>query len=137
MEHKNFPSAIEALHEGIAKVKTKSVLCRRLGECYLWVGDLEKAIYWLCTGIMAGDQTDYHAYLYLGYIFDVFGMKKASEWAIRRARGISYQMTYIVIEYRKEDMERIKEQARQHRTDRAGQMLEAFYRHAKKALGHL
>jgi tetratricopeptide (TPR) repeat protein len=79
MERKNYRSAIDVLHEGIRQARTKSVLCRRLGECYLWVGDVEKAVYWLCTAIMAGDQTDFHAYLYLGYIYDAYGMKEAAD----------------------------------------------------------
>jgi TPR repeat protein len=137
MEHKNYMPAIEILQEGIAKSRTKSVLCRRLGECYFRAGDLEKAIYWFCTAIMAGDQTDFHVYLYLGYIYDACGMKEASYWARRRARGISYQMTYMALEYLKQDMDRIKEVALQHKTERAQRMLAAFYPFAKKKLGHL
>jgi hypothetical protein len=137
MERKNYRPAIDVLHEGIREARTKSVLCRRLGECYLWAGDVEKAVYWLCTAIMAGDQTDFHAYLYLGYIYDAYGMKEASCWARRRARGISYQLTYMALEYLKQDMDRIKEKALQHKTDRAQQMLAAFYPFAKKKLGRL
>jgi hypothetical protein len=137
MEHKNYRPAIDALHEGVAKARTKSILCRRLGECYLWAGDVEKAVYWLGTAIMAGDQTDFHAYLYLGYIYDAYGMKEASYWARRRARGISYQLTYMALEYLKQDMDRIKEVALQHRTEHAQRMLAALYPFAKKKLGHL
>src|SRR5512138_3869716 len=35
MERRNYQPAIEILKDGIAKARTKSVLCRRLGECYL------------------------------------------------------------------------------------------------------
>jgi tetratricopeptide (TPR) repeat protein len=137
MDHKNYQTAIEVLHEGIRQARTKSVLCRRLGECYFRIGDIEKAIYWLCTAIMAGDQTDFHAYLYLGYIYAAYGMKNASYWAIRRARGISYQMTYMALEYIERDSDQIKEIAVRHRTERAQRMLSAFYPFAKKKLGHL
>jgi TPR repeat protein len=137
MDRKNYLPAIEVLREGIAKARTKGVLCRRLGECYFWAGDVEKAIYWFCTAIMAGDQTDYHVYLFLGYIFAAYGMKNASYWAIRRARGISYQLTYMALEYIEPTSERIKEIALQHRTERAQRMLAAFYPFAKKKLGHL
>ncbi len=137
MDHKNYPSAIGVLRDGIEKSRTKSVLCRRLGECYLWAGDTEKAIYWFCTAIMAGDQTDYHAYLFLGYIYAAYGMKNASYWAIRRARGISFQLTYIALEYIKQDSDRIKEVALQRRSERTERMLASFYPFAKKALGHL
>lgn len=137
MDHKNYRSAIDVLQEGIAKARTKSVLCRRLGECYLWSGDVEKAVRWFCTAIMAGDQTDYHAYLFLGYMFAAYGMKNASYWAIRRARGISYQLTYMALEYIKPTSDRIKEITVQHRTEKAERMLAAFYPFAKKKLGYL
>jgi len=137
MKYKNYPAAIEVLQEGIREARTKSVLCRRLGECYFATGDMEKAACWFCTAVMAGDQTDFHVYLYLGYIYDAYGMKEASYWARRRARGISYQLTYLALEYLKQDMDRIKEKALQHRTDRVERMLAAFYPFAKKKLGHL
>jgi hypothetical protein len=137
LERKNHPAALDVLHEGIDRARTKSILCRRLGECYFRTRDMEKAAYWLCTAVMAGDQTDYHTYLYLGYMYDAYGMKEASYWARRRARGISYQMTYMALEYLKQDIDRIKEVALQHRTDRAQRMLAAFYPFAKKKLGHL
>jgi hypothetical protein len=137
MNHKNYQSAIDVLHEGIEKSRTKSILCRRLGECYFWAGNLEKAVYWFCTAIMAGDQTDYHVYLFLGYMYAAYGMKNASYWAIRRARGISYQLTYMALEYLKKDSDRIKEIAMQNETDRVHRMLAAFYPFAKKKLGYL
>jgi hypothetical protein len=137
MDRKNHQAALDVLHEGIERARTKSILCRRLGECYFWLEDMEKAVYWLCTAVMAGDQTDFHWYLFLGYMYEAYGMKNASYWARRRARGISYQMTYMALEYRKQDIERIEEVALQHRTGRAEQMLAAFYPFAKKKLGHL
>jgi tetratricopeptide (TPR) repeat protein len=137
MKYKNYAAVIETLQEGIRQARTKSVLCRRLGECYFSAGDMEKAVYWFCTAVMAGDQTDFHVYLYLGYIYEAYGMKNASYWARRRARGISYQMTYMALEYVQQDMERIIEVARQHRTERVQRMLAALYPFAKKKLGHL
>ncbi|OPY25686.1 MAG: hypothetical protein A4E28_03013 [Methanocella sp. PtaU1.Bin125] len=137
MDKKNYPQAIDVLKEGIAKCLKKSPLCRRLAECYFWSGDVEKAIYWFCTAVMAGDQTDYNVYLYLGYIFQAYGLKKASYWARRRGRGISYQMTYVAMEYLKRDIERITEMVDRHRNERSRRMLEAFYPFAKKKLGYL
>lgn len=137
MYKKNYPAAIDTLNEGIAKSRIKSPLCRRLAECYFWSGDLRKAIYWLCTGIMAGDQTDYNAYLYLGYICEAHGLKKASEWARRRGRGISYQLTYTAIEYRKSDIDRITTVVDRYKNEQTRRMLEAFYPFAKKKLGYL
>jgi TPR repeat protein len=137
MSHKNYQPAIDVLREGIRQARTKSVLCRRLGECYFRARDMEKAVYWFCTAVMAGDQTDYHVYLYLGYMYDAYGMNEAPYWARRRARGISYQLTYMALEYLKGDMDRIKEVALQYRTERAERMLAAFYPFAKKKLGHL
>lgn len=137
MEHRNYQVAADVLREGIEKARTKSILCRRLGECYFRLRDMEQAAFWFCTAVMAGDQTDYHVYLYLGYMYDAYGMKEASYWARRRARGISYQMTYMALEYLKRDMDRIKEVALQHQTDRVRRRLAAFYPFAKKKLGHL
>jgi hypothetical protein len=137
MSHKNYQPAIDVLREGIEKARTKSVLCRRLGECYFGLKDMEKAAFWFCTAVMAGDQTDFHVYLYLGYMYDAYGMKEASYWARRRARGISYQLTYMALEYLKQDMDRIKEVALQGQTERVKRMLAAFYPFAKKKLGHL
>jgi hypothetical protein len=137
MDHKNYQPAIDVLHEGIEKARTKSILCRRLGECYFWARDMEKAAYWFCTAIMAGDQTDYHAYLFLGYMYQAYGMKEASYWARRRGRGISYQMTYLAVEYIKSQIDRIRELAEKGRTEHVTKMLAAFYPFAKKKLGYL
>jgi tetratricopeptide (TPR) repeat protein len=137
MGMKNYQQAIEVLKDGIAKSLIKSPLCRRLAECYFWSGDVERAIYWFCTAIMAGDQTDYNVYLYLGYIFEAYGLKKASYWARRRGRGISYQMTYVAMEYMKRDIDRITEMVNRHKNEHSRRMLEAFYPFAKKTLGHL
>ncbi len=137
MDRKNYQQAIEVLKDGIAKSLVKSPLCRRLAECYFWSGDVERAIYWFCTAIMAGDQTDYNVYLYLGYIFEAYGLKKASYWARRRGRGISYQMTYVAIEYMKRDIDRITDMVNRHKNEHSRRMLEAFYPFAKKTLGYL
>jgi TPR repeat protein len=137
MERKNYQVAVDVLREGIRQARTKSILCRRLGECYFGLKDMEQAAFWFCTAVMAGDQTDFHVYLYLGYMYDAYGMKEASYWARRRARGISYQLTYMALEYLKRDMDRIKEVALEHKTDRVKRMLAAFYPFAKKKLGHL
>lgn len=137
MDKKNYPAAVAVLQEGIRQCRVKSVLCRRLGECYLNLGNLEKAIYWFCTAVMAGEKNDYNSDLYLGYIAEAFSLKKASYWFRRRARGISYLTTYIAIEYTKESIDRIEAIVRQHRSEHALQMLEAFYLHAKKSLGNL
>ena len=137
MEHRNYPMAVDVLREGIRQARTKSILCRRLGECYFGLKDMEQAAFWFCTAVMAGDQTDFHVYLYLGYMYDAYGMKEASYWARRRARGISYQLTYMALEYLKRDMDRIEEVALEHQTDRVRRMLAAFYPFAKKKLGHL
>lgn len=137
MDRKNYPVAVGVLQEGIRQCRVKSVLCRRLGECYMNLGDLEKAIYWFCTAVMAGERNDYHSELYLGYLCDAFGMKKASQWLRRRARGISYMNTYIAVEYTTDSIDKIMAIARERRTERAVKMLDAFYRHARKTLGYL
>jgi TPR repeat protein len=137
MDKKSYGQAIDTLKDGIAKSLIKSPLCRRLAECYFWAGDLQKAIYWFCTAIMAGDNTDYNVYLYLGYICEAHGLKKASYWARRRGRGISYQMTYMAIEYLKRDIDRITDVVNRHKSERTQRMLETFYPFAKKTLGNL
>ena len=137
MDKKNYGAAVEVLREGIAKCKIKGVLCRLLGQCYFGLGDLEKSIYWFCTAIMAGEDKDYHSHLYLGYMYEALGMKEASWWIRRRARGISYVTIGIAMEYDPRSIDVIEQFAREHRTERAVQMLETFYRYAEKKLGYL
>lgn len=137
MDRKNYDAAKEILKEGIDKCLVKSVLCRRLGECCFWSGDVEQAVYWFCTSIMAGDQVDHNAYLFLGYMYDAYGMKKASWWARRRARGISYSMISVAVEYTKPLMERIKSITKEKQSDKIRKMLATFYTHAKPVLGNL
>jgi hypothetical protein len=43
----------------------------------------------------------------------------------------------MALEYLKQDMDRIKEMALQHKTEHVQRMLAAFYPFAKKKLGHL
>ena len=99
MDMNNPDMAKSILKEGIERCRIKSVLCRKLAEIYFETNRLEDALYWFFTAIMAGGRdTDFHSFLYLGYIFDEYGMKEASWWARRRARGISYNYFYVAAE---------------------------------------
>lgn len=137
MKKRNYELAKDVLRAGIEKCRGKSALCRRLAECYFCTGDLEQSIYWFCTAIMAGDQTDFNPYLFIGYMCDAYGLKKQAYWARRRARGISYAMSYAVLEYVHSDRDKIMAFATDKKTEKAVKMLEAFYLHASKALGDL
>ena len=137
MKMRNYAEAKSVLREGITKCRSKSQLCRRLAECYFCTEDLEESIYWFCTAIMAGDQTDFNPYLFIGYMCDAYGMKDAAWWARRRARGISYTMSFAVLEYVHSDRERIMELALKKKSDKAAKMLETFYLYASKKLGNL
>ncbi|HMK48069.1 MAG TPA: hypothetical protein VK436_15720 [Methanocella sp.] len=137
MKRRNYPAAMTILSEGIEKCKVKSVLCRELAECHFCMEDLEKSIYWFCTSIMAGDQTDFNPYLFIGYMGDAWGMNDAAWWARRRARGISYTMSGAATEYIGSDRDRIMALASKKKTDQAVKMLETFYLHASRKLGNL
>lgn len=134
----NFDEAKRVLLEGVRQSKMKSVLCRRLGEMYLEKGKVEDALYWLITAIMAGrTDTDFHSYFYLGYAFDGHGMKKASDWAVRRGRGIAYTMFYEACEYSKDKKEHIIDLVIQNKTLKSKKMMEDFYAYARKNIKKL
>jgi hypothetical protein len=137
MKKRNYELAKDVLKAGITQCRGKSALCRRLAECYFCTGDLEQSIYWFCTAIMAGDQTDFNPYLFIGYMCDAYGLKKEAYWARRRARGISYTMSYAVLEYVHSDRDKIMDFATVKKTDKAVKMLQAFYLHASRVLGNL
>jgi len=77
---------------------------------------------------------DYHAYLYLAYIFEVYGMRKAEGWSLRRARGISYKIMMQAAEYSARKKEKVKGIAEAHRSDAVASKLDVFYRYAKPTL---
>ncbi len=131
----NFDEAKKILLEGIKNCRIKSVLCRRLGEFCLQKGDVANALYWFFTTAMADTSSiDYHAYLYLAYIFEVYGMRKAEGWALRRARGISYKILMQAAEYSARKKEKIKGVAEAHKSEAVAKKLDGFYRYAKPAL---
>ena len=134
----NFEEAKKILLEGIKNCRIKSVLCRRLGEFYFLKGDVEDALYWVFTTIMADTSSiDYHSYLYLAYIFEVYGMKKAAGWALRRSRGISYKILMEAAEYSPKKKERINSIAQAHKSESIAKKLDSFYRYAKPTLKQL
>jgi len=131
----NFEEAKKILLDGIKNCKIKSVLCRRLGEFYLLKGDVENALYWLFTTTFADTSNiDYHSYLYLAYIYEVYGMKKAVAWALRRGRGISYKILLQAAEYSIKKKEKIKGIVQAHKSEAIAKKLEDYYRYAKPAL---
>ncbi len=131
----NFEEARKVLSEGIKNCKVKSVLCRRLGEYYLLGGDVESALYWFFTTIVADSGSiDYHSYLYVAYVADVYGLKKISQWALRRARGISYKLLFQAAEYSPKVKERIKAIAERAKSERIAGKLADFYRYARPRL---
>ncbi len=134
----NFDEAKNILMEGIKNCKVKSVLCRRLGEFYFLRGDVEGGLYWLFTTMMADTgNIDYHACLYLAYIFEAYGMKKAAAWAMRRARGISYKLLMQAAEYSSKKKERIVGIALKNKSEQVAKKLEGFYSYARPALKDL
>jgi tetratricopeptide (TPR) repeat protein len=131
----NFEEARKILLDGIKNSNVKSVLCRRLGEYYLLKGDVDNALYWLFTTVMADTgKIDYHAYLYLAYIAEVYGLKKLTSWALRRSRGISYKIMMEAAEYSAKKKEKIKEIAQKNNSELIAGKLESFYRYAKPVL---
>lgn len=131
----NFEEAKKILLEGIKNCRIKSVLCRRLGEFYILKGDVESSLYWLFTTTFADTSNiDYHAYLYLAYVFEVYGMNKAEGWALRRARGISYKILMQAAEYSAKKKEKIKSIAQAHKSESIAKKLTDYYRYAKPAL---
>jgi hypothetical protein len=131
----NFEEAKKILLDGIKKSNIKSVLCRRLAEFYYLKGDVDHALYWLFTAIMADTgNIDYHVYLYLAYIAEAYGLKKITAWALRRSRGISYKIMLEAAEYSAKKKEKILDIARKDQSDLIGSKLEAFYRYAKPRL---
>jgi tetratricopeptide (TPR) repeat protein len=134
----NFEDAKKILLEGIKNSKVKGVLCRRLGEFYLLSGDVENALYWFFTTIMADTGSiDYHSYLNLAYISEVYGLKNIVSWALRRARGISYKILFEAAEYSPKKKERIKAAAEKNKSERIAGKLMDFYRYAKPRLKEL
>ena len=134
----NFEEAKKILLEGIKNSKVKSVLARRLGEFYLLGGDVDNALYWFFTTIMADTGSiDYHSYLYLAYISEVYGLKKITSWALRRARGISYKILLEAAEYSPKKKEKIKGIVEKNKSERIEKKLMDFYRYAKPRLGAL
>jgi hypothetical protein len=137
-EKGNFDEAKKILLDGIKNSKIKSVLCRRLGEFYLQGGDVENALYWFFTTVMADTGSiDYHSYLYLAYISEVYGLKNIASWARRRARGISYKLLFEAVEYSSKKKEKIKAAAEKNKNERIAGMLKDFYRYAKPGLKEL
>lgn len=134
----NFDEARKVLADGIAKSKIKSVLCRRLGEFYYSRGMMDDAIYWFFTTIMSdASNIDYHAYLYLGYMYDTYGMKKASQWMRRRAHGIAYKLLFEHIEYSDAKRKWIMSVARTNKNERIVRKLNDLYAYARGHLGQL
>ncbi len=134
----NFEEAKKVLLEGIKNCKIKSVLCRRLGEFYFLKGDVEGALYWFFTTIVADTGSiDYHSYLYLAYISEAYGLKKLTSWALRRARGISYKILMEAAEYSPGKKEKIRGIAEKNKSERIAKKLMDFYRYAKPRLGEL
>lgn len=131
----NFEEAKKILLDGIKNSNIKSVLCRRLGEYYLQQGDVDHALYWLFTAVLADTgHIDYHVYLYIAYIAEVYGLRRITSWALRRSRGISYKVMLEAAEYSTKKKERIQGIAETHKNDRIGSKLEAFYDYAKPRL---
>ena len=134
----NFEEAKKILLDGIKNCAVKSVLCRRLGEFYFLRQDVNNAIYWLFTTIMADTSNiDYHAYLYLAYIYEAYGMKKASSWSLRRARGISYKLIFEGAEYSTKKKENIKNIAAKNTSEQIAKKLDDFYRYGRTTLKEL
>ncbi|MDI6896851.1 hypothetical protein [Methanocella conradii] len=134
----NFEEAKKILLDGIKNCKVKSVLCRRLGEFYFLGGDVENGLYWFFTTMMADTgNIDYHSHLYLAYVFEAYGMKKAAAWAMRRARGISYKLLMQAAEYSAKKKERIVGIAMKNKSEQIARKLEGFYTYAKPALKDL
>lgn len=131
----NFEEAKKILLDGIRNCKVKSVLCRRLGEFHVLRGDVENGLYWLFTTVMADTGgIDYHAYLYLAYIAEAYGLKKIASWARRRARGISYKLLLEAAEYSHKKKENIRDIAEKSRSGQIAGKLEGFYRYARPRL---
>jgi hypothetical protein len=127
----NFEEAKKILLDGIKNSKVKSVLCRRLAEFYLQGGDVDNALYWFFTTIMADTGSiDYHSYLYLAYISEAYGLKKISSWALRRARGISYKLLFQATEYSPKKKESIKAMAEKGKSEPIAKKLTDFYWYA-------
>jgi hypothetical protein len=132
-EKGNFEEAKKILLEGIKNSSIKSVLCRRLGEYYFLSGDVEGALYWLFTTITADTgNIDYHTYLYLAYIYEAYGMKKAAGWMLRRARGISYKLLMQAAEYSAKKKEKILDIAQNKKSENVARKLESFYAYARR-----
>lgn len=134
----NFDEARKVLLDGIAKSSVKSVLCRRLGEFYYAKEMVDDAIYWFFTTIMAdASDIDYHSYLFLGYMFEAYGMKKASQWARRRAHGIAYKLLFEHVEYSHKKKDWIMSAARRTENERTARKLNDLYLYAKPRLKNL
>lgn len=134
----NFEEARKILEEGISKSAVKSVLCRRLGEFYYSKGKVEEALYWLFTTVMADTSSiDYHSYLYLAYIYEVYGLKSAERWMLRRSRGIAYKLLFQHAEYSQKKKEKIMHTAAMNKSERIGKKLNDFYVYARSHLKEL
>lgn len=134
----NLEEARKVLLEGIKGCKVKSVLCRRLAEFCFQKGRMDEALYWFFTTIMAdSDSIDFHSYLYLGYVYEAYGMKSAARWMLRRAHGISYKLLFQAAEYSAKKRDNIKSAAMKNKSDAAMNNLENFYRYARQNLRQL
>jgi hypothetical protein len=134
IEKRNYAYAMDVLREGIVKSRGKCMLCRQMGECYFRTGDLEKAIYWFCTSIMAFDPLDFNAYLFLWHISEAHGLPEASRWFRRRSRAVSLRVGGKVKAFNDDYRDEIIGAARKMKSDRTMQMLDTFHRHAKETL---
>lgn len=134
IERKEYHVAMDVLRMGIEKSRGKCMLCRQLGECYFRTGDLEKAIYWFCTSIMAFHPLDYNAYLFLWHISEAHGLREASRWFRKRARVVSLLVAGEVMEFNNDYRDEILATARKMKTGHTKRMLDTFYRHAKVTL---
>jgi hypothetical protein len=138
MDNGNFEAAKKTLKDGIARCRMKSVLCRRLAEIYLRTHHLEESLRWFFTSIMADDKkTEFNSFLYLGYIFRAHGMKDASVWARRRARGMSYTLLYTAMDFTPSSIERIERITTSEKSPVTEDMLKRFYSYALKNMKDL
>jgi hypothetical protein len=134
----NVEEAKKILIEGIKKCMVKSVLCRRLGEYSFLKGDVNDALYWFFTAVMSDTgNIDYHSYSYLAYIYEAYGMTKASEWSLRRARGIIYKLLMQSAEYSEDKKKKIIDIAEKNKSDQTAKKLEDFYSYARPRIKNL
>lgn len=134
IEKGNYAYTMDVLREGIVKSRGKCMLCRQMGECYFRTGDLEKAIYWFCTSIMAFDPLDFNAYLFLWHISEAHGLPEASRWFRRRSRAVSLRVEGKVKTFNDDYRDEILNATRKMKNGHTKQLIDTFYRHAKETL---